>query len=168
MTFTGKEGVKRHMGRVRKGLKSYFESKNKAQLKMHIESEHMGITHTYMWDVWTNKGHISNHLTDCAGRIGNLAIVDPSNVIPRLNLVQKMILSLKWWVVTLTCWWFRCLLTTSWHSIPQQYSYTLNCAQHDAVDSIRCVKSILTYWLNNLHPKLNLIQSVYFSHSLVQ
>ena len=48
MTVTGKEGVIRHMGRVHKGLKFYFESKNKAQLKMHIESEHMGITHTYM------------------------------------------------------------------------------------------------------------------------
>ena len=48
MTVTGKEGVRRHMGRVHKGLKFYFESKNKAQLKMHIESEHMGITQTYM------------------------------------------------------------------------------------------------------------------------
>ena len=51
MTNTVKEGARRHMGRVHKGLKFYFESKNKAQLKMHnvhIESEHMGIIHTYM------------------------------------------------------------------------------------------------------------------------
>ena len=61
MTVTGKEGVRRHMGRVHKGLKFYFESKNKAQLKMHIESEHMGITQTYMWDVWTNKKHTKQH-----------------------------------------------------------------------------------------------------------
>ena len=73
MTVTGKEGVKRHMGRVRKGLKFYFESKNKAQLKMHIESEHMGITQTYVHvrcvdcgqtTNTQNKGHLSNHLTD--------------------------------------------------------------------------------------------------------
>ena len=48
MTVTGKEGVRRCMGRVHKGLKFCFESKNKTQLKMHIESEYMGITHTYM------------------------------------------------------------------------------------------------------------------------
>ena len=48
MTVTVKEGVRRHMGRVHKGLKFYIESKNKAELKMHTESEHMGITHTYM------------------------------------------------------------------------------------------------------------------------
>ena len=48
MTVSGKEDVRRHLGGVHKGLKFYFESKNKAQLNMHIESEHMGITHTYM------------------------------------------------------------------------------------------------------------------------
>ena len=48
MTNTVKEGARRHMGRVHKGWKFYFFSNYKAELKMHTESEHMGITHKYM------------------------------------------------------------------------------------------------------------------------
>ena len=57
MTVTGKEGKRRNMGRVYKRLEFYFESKNRAKLKMHIESANGNNTHIHVICVDKQQTH---------------------------------------------------------------------------------------------------------------
>ena len=56
------------------------ESKYKEQLKMHIESEHMGIAHTceMCGRTYKTKDTFGKHLTDGACKVKSLVIIDSS------------------------------------------------------------------------------------------
>ena len=61
------------------------ESKNKQLLKMHIEAEHMGKTHTceMCGHTYKTKAMYLRHFDDGACKVKNLAIIDSSLSSPR-------------------------------------------------------------------------------------
>ena len=67
--------------------KSYNKNASKKLLKMHIESDHMGISHTceMCGHTYKNKGTFSHHLSDGSCKFKDLAIFGLSPRSPTID-----------------------------------------------------------------------------------